>query len=186
MRTHVPTLRNRNGDGYLDTLPRCSTWGRSYQMGLIVPLTQMPPGAVTHTTAPVIRPTIASPSGAFCTISHSIWIISTHDAISHKSFRLNDLQYLPSAASELHRCLTQVAASIRGFSKGRFRWQVISQRHKTVHAHAIGPRAIGHDSRCVARRSQTVSRKNCLSVPSSPSPTHSRQRIPILRAMPCG
>lgn len=185
MRTHPPTFRNRNGYSYLDTWPRCSTWGRSYQMGLIVPLTQMSPDAVTRNTAPVIRPTNAGPSGTFCTTCHSIWSVLTHGRISHKSFSLNDLPYSAGAASELHRCSTQVTASIRGFSKGRFRWQVISQRHTTVHAHAIGPRAIGHDSRCVARRSQTVSRRNCFSVRSNPSPTHSRQRIPIRRAMPC-
>ncbi len=186
MRTHAPMFRNRNGDSYLDTRLRCSTWGRSYHMGLIVPLTQMPPGAVTSNTAPVIRPGNVGHLGAFCTMNHWIWVILTHDRISHKSFCLKDLQYWHCAASELHRCRTQGAASIRVFSKGRFRWKVISQRHTTVRAHGIGPRPIGHDSRCVARRSRTISRRICFPVRSNPSPTHSRQRIPIRQAMPCG
>ncbi len=159
MRTHSPTFRNRNGDGYLDRRPRCFNWGRSYQMGLIVPLTQMSPGAVTRGTAPVIRPTNAGLSGALCTMDHRIWVIMTHGRISHKSFPLNDLQYWHRAAPELHRCLTQGAASIRGFSKGRFRWKVISQRRTTVHAHGIGPGPIRGLFWCVARRSQTFSHR---------------------------
>jgi len=101
MRTHAPMFRNRNGDSYLNTPPRCSMWGRSYQMGLIVPLTQMSPGAVTSNTAPVIRPTNAGPSGALCTMNHWIWAILTHHIILHKSFCLNDLQSWHGAASKL-------------------------------------------------------------------------------------
>ncbi len=123
MRTHAPMFHNRNGDSYLNTPPRCSMWGRSYQMGLIVPLTQMSPGAVTSNTAPVIRPTNAGPSGALCTMNHWIWAILTHHIILHKSFCLNDLQSWHGAASELRRIrrrdLIDTRIQARGGSGGK-------------------------------------------------------------------